>query len=252
MGRICLTLLLSAPALCMAQDNSPTPTDTFLNFLRPVIGAGFTVRDADFVDFKTENGRLLTVNDSRFRVSATAGFWVPWSTCGIKWERQLRAEPLDPAQGPTLPACYPAAGGHFRRWRMRSGFLFNLQFTQGGQSTVDGFTAGYGFMVRPGVILHAGYTRAKGQELSAGFRRSAAQLIASPPPGAEGELRLWTGQVNADQSGLVNEKLWDGFPLTVATKPVFAGANPIVDSYNGSVSFGVAIPLDLLLRTAAR
>jgi hypothetical protein len=244
-----LLVCLATGVLAYGQDGDLQVKDSFIHFLRPIIGAGFNVRTEDAVDFKSENNALLTVNDSVFRVAATAGFWVPWSTCGLKWERAKLSETMTNGTPTSDPECYSNAS-----WRgkliKRSGLLFNIQFTQGGQNTVDGFSAGYGFMIRPGVIIHGSYTRYKGQELSPGFKRAAVAAINE----SRANYGRFAPYVRPDGSSLTSEKLWDGFPLNVGGQtptPVFPG-QPIIESYNGSVTLGVVIPLDAIMRTGRR
>ncbi len=249
----------SAPVIPAAPASDTDDRDklktSFTHFFRPIIGAGFNWRTDDVIDFKVDStsNRLLTENDSKFRAAGTLGFWVPWSTCGIKWEHWLYEEAIDKkgadnGASPDLPDCYTTGSG-FRRWRMRSGFVVNFQLNQGGNS--NAFSLGYGFMVRPGVIFQASFTRANGKELSHGFRRAAGAAVKANS--ADDTFSLWRGRFLSDESSLRNDKDWDGFPLFYGTpaKQVFPGS-PIIDSYNGSITFGVSIPLDRILRTAAK
>jgi hypothetical protein len=262
-------LLIASPLFSQPAAPPPDQVKTSLgHFLRPVLGAGFNLTTDDATDFKIDTtlNRLFIANQSRFRVAATVGFWVPWSTCGVKWERWLSSAPVDPSadpkgNSPRLPACYtgetpPQSSAKenplralARHWRMRSGFIVNFQLHQSA-SSANAFSLGYGIMVRPGVIFQASYTRAKSQELSPGFRRAAAAAVRSSSA-TDPAFALWRGRLNADESSLARPEEWDGFPLQYGdpARPIFTGT-PLIDTYKGSFTLGIAIPLDRILRTS--
>jgi len=171
----------------------PEISESFLRVLRPVIGAGFSMGVDDYVDFKTENDALLTKNDSRLRATALAGFFVPLG----EHARHDDTNDVCPVNRRMLGRC--------------GGFVFSLQFTQGGRSSVDGFLLGYGFAVRRGILFTAGYSLQKKEELSAGFKRAAVEAIRQNR--GEQPFQRYFPLIKSDGTSLVDEEAWDGLPL---------------------------------------
>ena len=86
----------------------------------------------------------------------------------------------------------------------------NLTITEGGSRAIDGVFLGFGWKVGPAVFV-GGYSRQFGKELSPGFRR-----------------RTW----GVDYDGYEIQD--SGFP-----------GDPLIDSVNSKVSFGIMVPLEL-------
>ena len=243
------------PAAAVTQPPEPLKIDSsFTNFIRPMIGGGFSWRMDDVVDFTDTNNVLLVQNDSKFRTAALAGFFVPFTNCAVEWEAWQKKRPVQgkATDEGSKPACYYGTTDDdkpkfWTRAGKRLGAVFNIQFAQGSQSTVDGFMFGLGFLLRPGIIVNGGYTRALGKELSPGFQRAGVAAIE----GAVDPAYARFADLVKDKSGLRQDNYWDGFPLVYGPNntAVFPSGGAIINSYNGSITVGVSVALDAILRT---
>ena len=264
-----------------ASQRVPDPgfkiKQSFADYIRPIVGAGFVVRQDDYIDFKIEDDVLLTKDASLFRVGAIAGFFTPVSKCGVWWHKlaMARGEGTTEAQiaerfneealecdreyrfgkvqkdkdGNNLKnpdgTLKLKVSGNGKKFFMRSGIIYTLQFTQGSENTVDGFTFGWGFELKPGVLLTFGHTRNKGEQLSEGFQRAAADAISDT---TQTQFARFRNLVNDDKTGLKSSKDWDGLPLKLTNGDKFFPGGAIIESYNSSWSFGVAVSLDAILK----
>ena len=187
-----------------------------VSLIRPVIGGGFTRLRDDFVDFKEvkeTDEHIFTDNDS-------------------KW----RAEVL--------------GGALFKLHEFKSGqtvdVAVNLEFADGGESSLDGIFLGLGFGWTSAIEFVGGYSLGRGKELSRGFQRAMGQFVMErqqDPVSPE-------FQDIAIENGVIADiKDYDGLPLSFTNaqnevERIFPG-NPINSSFNSKFSFGVLIPLDI-------
>lgn len=186
------------------------------SLVRPAIGGGFTRLRDDFVDFKEvkeTDEHIFTDNDSKFR-----------------------AEVL--------------GGALFRMHEFKSGqtldVAVNLEFADGGESSLDGIFLGLGFGWTSAIEFVGGYSLGRGKELSRGFQRAMGRFVME----RQGNPDFPELQDIAIENGIIaNIKDYDGLSLSYASGPneterIFPG-NPINNSFNSKFSFGVLIPLDI-------
>lgn len=177
------------------------------SYFQAVFGGGFAFLRDDPEEFTTKNGALLLVNDSTKRPTVLAGTLL---RVGSLWRRQVSVHTA-------------------------------LQFTQGGQSFLDGISFGVGYELNRFAHLSGGLLLRKGKELSPGFKRAATDAIRSA---AAGSPYLPFQDYDPDSK---DESTLDGLPLfTDADKkvPLFPG-DAIIDSYNWSVYVGLTVPVRL-------
>ena len=132
-------------------------------------------------------------------------------------------------------------GGAFRLGKMAGKpweAIASLQFTDNTDRTLDGFFFGASYGVQKYLSIGGGYSLRLGKELSRGFQRDAARFVI-----AEGMEERFP--VLPDKSGLVNDKAYDGLPLTDKDGNRWFPGNPIIDSFNHSVFIGLFFPIDI-------
>lgn len=176
--------------------------------VRPMFGAGVNLRRDDFVDFRVSEDTLLTVNDSRTRPEIIAGllFNIP----------------------------------HWNNWDI----LASMEFTEDGPESIDGFLLGLGWRLGPQISLVFGYSLRQGQELSYGFRREAARVVAEQQALSNPSYERF--ELNASGTALRRLEMYDGLPLTdPATGERFFDGAPLVDSSNHSITVGVIFPVNV-------
>ena len=115
--------------------------------------------------------------------------------------------------------------------------IASLQFTNNTARTLDGFFFGVSFGIQKYLSVGGGYSLRIGQELSRGFQREAARFVTDQ----ELQDRF---PVRQDMTGLVNEKDYDGLPLSNMGQRWFPG-NPVIDSFNHSFFVGLFFPIDI-------
>jgi hypothetical protein len=176
-------------------------------FVQAVIGGGFAHLKDDPEEFTVKNNRLVLTNDSEYRPTALAGVLI---RLGTLWGKQASIHTA-------------------------------FQFTQGGQSFLDGVSFGLAYEVNRLAHLSGGLLVRKGKELSPGFLRTAADSIRSAAAGTPYFPFKDYDPESKEQSAL------DGLPLftDADNKVPLYGGDVIVDSYNWSLYFGVTVPVRL-------
>lgn len=174
-------------------------------FVQAVLGGGGARLGDDFEEFAIKNNRLVLINDSQYRPTALAGALI---RLGDLWGRQASIHTA-------------------------------FQFTQGGPSFLDGVSLGLAYEVNRLAHLSAGVALRKGKELSPGFLRTAANTIGGATSGSPFAVFKDYDPSSKDRSPL------DGLPLFTDSdnKVPLYGGDVIVDSYNWSLYFGVAVPV---------
>lgn len=186
------------------------------SLVRPTIGGGFTRLRDDFVDFKEvkeTDEHIFTDNDSKWRAEVLGG---------------------------ALFKLHEFKGGR------TVDVAVNLEFADGGESSLDGIFLGLGFGWTSAIEFVGGYSLGRGKELSRGFQRAMGRFVME----RQGNPAFPQLQDIAIENGIIaNIKDYDGLPLSYASGPneterIFPG-NPINNSFNSKFSFGVLIPLDI-------
>lgn len=207
------TFYQEALALCIQIERHSLPLNPEkASLVRPVIGWGVTRLIDDFVDFKTEGGRILIENDSKWRSQLMTGGL-------IKLHEFKNKSTIDIAA--------------------------NLEFAVGGKY-VDGFFFGGGFGIPQKLEFIIGYSLGRGTELSHGFRQAMGHFIKKHKrdrrfPEFEG--------VDLVDGVVADLKDYDGLPISYINhrgeeERIFPG-DAIIDSFNSKWSFGVLIRLDI-------
>ncbi len=132
-------------------------------------------------------------------------------------------------------------GGAFRLGKMAGKpweAVASLQFTDNTDRTLDGFFFGASYGVQKYLSIGGGYSLRLGKELSRGFQRDAARFVI-----AEGMEERFP--VLPDKSGLVNDKAYDGLPLTNSMGQRWFPGSPIIESFNHSLFIGLFFPIDI-------
>lgn len=178
--------------------------------VRPMFGGGASFPQDDRVNFQVKDGHLLVVNDSPARAAALVGLMFTVA----EWR------------------------GPFRKPHPISVF-FSLEFAEATTKVLDGFLFGLGYDLTPYLSVVAGYSLARGQELSPGFRREAQRVVQTQLAANNAAFKSFEGLESDDER-------YDGLPLTApgASVPFFVGS-PIVESFNKSWHVGLAIPVSL-------
>lgn len=185
------------------------------SLFRLVLAAGSEVRVNDIVDFKEQEVRSGEASIVGKTYLLTVN------------DSRLRATGL--------------LGGAFRLGRTAEKpweAIASLQFTTNTDRVVDGFFIGLSYGVQKYLSIGGGYTLRLGKELSYGFRREAARFLR-----ANGLTDRFP--VRHDMLGLMNDKDYDGIPLTNAMGQRWYPGSPIVDSFNHGLFFGVFFPIDI-------
>ncbi len=205
--------------------------DTKISKVRPVIGGGITHLSDDFVDFKVvedDATHIFSDNDSRWRAEVVTGALFKLK----EWEKG------------GMPKTFDAA--------------VNFEFAEGGNSVLDGLFFGAGIGLTSSIELVAGYSLARGKELSFGFQRAMGQFVrrvqadtaGSAFPMMSEQDRARINGITLNGEGLVpDERAFDGLPLNYEDAAgmmhgVFPG-NPINNSFNHKFSVGFVIPIDI-------
>ena len=222
MSKICATFLLlaswplacfgenlkaSLPSRCCEEDESGP--------LRLLIGPGLTFLKDDYVDFKEvrdSDSHIFVDNDSQYRSQLMTG-------AGVKL---------------------------FDWSRARIDLVLAVEIREGGQPVLDGGFLGGGISFKriPHIVFVGGLSRSLGKELTHGFRRSMGQVIKknkTDPPFQD---------IDLVDGVIADNKDYDGLPLfrdrtinmdgTTKKERIFPG-NPITNSFNTKLSFGVLI-----------
>ena len=116
--------------------------------------------------------------------------------------------------------------------------IASFQFTNNTTRHLDGFFFGLSWGVQKYLSVGGGYSLRLGKELSSGFQRSAAHFVTTEKL----EKRF---PVSPDMNGLMDDKDYDGLPLTNSMGARWFPGNPIVDSFNHSVFIGLFFPIDI-------
>jgi hypothetical protein len=184
------------------------------SLFRLVFGAGATVRQDDWVDYRIdkESKRLFVENDSRLRASGIVG--------GLFKVAELTQR-----------------GG---LWPVD--LMLSLEYAADTQRMLDGFVFGATIGVNKYVSVGGGFALRRGFELSKVFEERAYTL-------AEEALRdpVLARQFAGLQNLRNDPELFDGFPLVDprTNQAILAGEDPIRPSFNRSWFVGVFIPVDL-------
>lgn len=192
-----------------------------VSLVRPLVGWGITRLTDDFVDFKTEDDRILTENDS-------------------KWRSQLMT------------------GGVINLYEFKNkntiDIAANVEFAVGGKF-VDGFFIGGGLGVQHKIEFIFGYSLGRGTELSHGFQRAMGQFIKNHK--RDRRFPEFKG-IDLVDGVIADIKDYDGLPISYINhrgeeEKIFPG-DAIVNSFNSKWSFGVLIPLDIwkLIKSAVK
>ena len=183
-----------------------------VSFVRPVIGWGITRLIDDHVDFKEVGDRIFVENDSKNRSQFMTGGLVNLFDFKNKYTIDIAV---------------------------------NMEFAVGGKN-VDGFFIGGGIGFARKFELVIGYSLGRGKELSHGFQRAMGRFIKKYKGDDKGFPELDSIEL---KNGVIDDlKDYDGLSLSYkegeVTHQIFPG-EPIVDSFNSKVSFGILIPLDV-------
>lgn len=185
---------------------------------QPLFGPGLTRLGDDYVDFKeVRDGdeHIFINNDSRFRPELMAGALLKLK----EWKNKKTVD-----------------------------LVLGLEFTEGGQDALDGVFFGLGFGLTDNIEIVGGYSRSLGKELSPGFKRAMGHFIK------EHETDPSFRDIDLVDGVIADIKDYDGLPLymdiktedsTTKRKKIFPG-NPIVNSFNSRLSFGILFKFDIL------
>ncbi len=210
-GSVLLLLALTAQPARAQDTAAPDSSKKEDPNVRAVISAGVSYLTDDHEDYTKNNGALLVSNDSKVRASGLAGALFRIGDVDTWWgqDRQLS-------------------------------IVTSFQFTQGSSGFLDGFFLGGAVEMNPNLHFTGGFGLRKGKELAPGFRAAAAELIAERAAANDAAYRRFVGYDRSQK----DEAILDGLPLNTPGKetPFFPG-EPIVDSYNWSIFFGVSVPV---------
>ena len=221
-------------------------------FVRPIIGGGTGILIDDQIDWKVTNNHLLVENDSRVRPAILAGalfnvksftqkLRISWPNIAptdsglVKFAKHLPKVITIPANIALLPL------------RATDDILVSLEFAEGTSRTLDGFVFGFSKRLSKNLSFVIGYSLRKGRELSPGFRRFAANAIASDTTNHYSSFNGFTKHTKGKKANLL-----DGFPLTIPSgtdsngeESLFPG-EPIISIFNSAIHIGLIVPLDLI------
>ena len=204
----------------VAEESETKPEAAVSSSISLMTGVGIGWGVDDWIDFKFTEKAVFIENDSRARPFILTGVLIPVKSLSNK--------------------C--SLGG----WV--DDFLISLVLTdKTPQTRIDGFSFGLSKRISSHLNFVVGYTRAKGQELSPGFQKSASQLIKKINLAEHPEYGRFRGfKPNGNGE---NQKLLDGLPLVDPTdkdKARFFPGDPVISSYNSTFYVGLVTSLNLL------
>jgi hypothetical protein len=184
--------------------------------VRPVFGGGWAGHVDDHIDFDASGANLLAKNPSRARAEGMTGLTFMLGT---------------------LKSVF---GRHPFKEQKPVGLLVSLEYALDTENILDGFLFGGSIDVNPYVALTIGYSLRRGKGLTPGFKRAAASYVKARQ---EAQDKQFTGiSIKPDGSGLTQLDSYDGLPLA-PIRALYTG-DPIEDSFNHALHFGVVIPID--------
>lgn len=210
--------IVTTPAICQdkekgnatTQDTTSSTTSnqdtTSSSNIHLIFGGSFSYPLDDWADFKTPaigDSTLFLQNDSQLRPALITGVLLKLSS---PW--------------PDI--------------------LLSLKLSQDNSNLLNRFMLGFGIRITKQADLIFAFSRRLGKEASPGFQREAIHLV-----GELKEDKKYAKQYS--QYSICNDELTpeelDGFPLydPRSNRPLYGGANPIVDSYNSTLHLGIVV-----------